>query len=327
MNLAKLISIGIALLLIQACSHPIEIEGEGDVTSQNGDRDCYLGQDTSKNTVCKNYVGIDLDLLPALVAEDYTETYNPVPRSGWMFSHWVNYCTDAKAPNYDCSFNVLAATVQQYWGKTMPALKAVFCPIDDPDCDGLIGDEDPCPANPTNPCALITGNDIVTRDGKEWAQPDLFTLKPDLDPAITWNRMNAACPKGKCKVGAVLNGKDLTGWTWAGFRDVALLYNSFGASLSTDALEGQYVEGSGWVPAVYAAGFRPTLADAQVRTIYVMFARDAAGIAAGIAVAAYGGSQEYYDSGTYDWAGTNAGQLDPDLQYPNAGFLLYRTIP
>ncbi len=325
MNLAKLVSLGIALLLIQACSHPIEIVGEGDVTSQSGNRNCSLEQFKAANPACsKNYAGIDLEQLPALVAEDYAETYNPAPRPGWMFSHWVNYCTTATPPTYDCVFDFPAATVQQFWGKTMPALKAVFCLIDDPDCDGLIGDEDPCPANPSNPCALITGNDIVTRDGKEWAQPDLFTLKPDLDPAITWNRMNAACPKGKCKVGAVLNGKDLTGWTWAGFRDVARLYNSFGASLSTDVPDGQNVANSTWAPAVYAAGFRPTLYDSTFRTIYFMLPVDVAG---GISEGAYAGSQDYVDPESYDYAGTNTGINLTYGEYSGCGFLLYRTIP
>jgi len=328
MKALKIVLIGIALLLIQACSHPIEIVGEGDVTSASGKRNCSLGQDRSKNTVCKYYVGIDL---ATLQPEDYAETYYATPHPDWMFSHWVNCLTTEGAPNYGCSFNVPAAVVQQFWGKSVPALKAVFCLTDDTDCDGLIGDADPCPANPTNPCALITGKDIVTANGREWAQPDLFTYKDELKPHITWNLMNAACPGGKCKVGAILNGKDLTGWTWAGFSDVALLYNSFGASfgasLSTVALDGQYVEGSSWVADVYDAGFRPTLADDQVRTIYVMFARDEAGIAAGIAVAAYGGSQEYYHPSSYDWVGTNAGQNNPDQSYSGAGFLLYRPIP
>ena len=42
MKLVKLVSIGFALLLLQACSHPIEIVGEGDVTSAPGNRNCSL---------------------------------------------------------------------------------------------------------------------------------------------------------------------------------------------------------------------------------------------------------------------------------------------
>ena len=107
-RILKLVSISVVLLLTQACSHPIEIVGEGDVTSQSGNRNCSLEQFKAANPACsKNYAGIDLDQLPALVAEDYAETYNPAPREGWMFSHWVNYCTTATPPTYDCVFDIL----------------------------------------------------------------------------------------------------------------------------------------------------------------------------------------------------------------------------
>ncbi len=49
MKSVKLVSIGIALLLLQACSHPIEIVGEGDVTSAPGNRNCSL---EDYNAVC-----------------------------------------------------------------------------------------------------------------------------------------------------------------------------------------------------------------------------------------------------------------------------------
>lgn len=114
MKLVKLISIGIALLLLQACSHPIEIVGEGDVTSAPGNRNCSLEAYQAGADVCsKNYV-----------VEAYNETYTATPRVGWQFDHWENYCTTAT--NNQCSFNVPAATVQQVWGKTMPPLRAVF---------------------------------------------------------------------------------------------------------------------------------------------------------------------------------------------------------
>ncbi len=54
----------------------------------------------------------------------YNETYTATPRVGWQFDHWGNYCTTATTNQ--CSFNVAAATVQQFWGQTMPPLQAVF---------------------------------------------------------------------------------------------------------------------------------------------------------------------------------------------------------
>jgi len=114
MKLVKLISIGFALLLLQACSHPIEIVGEGDVTSAPGNRNCSLEDFNSSAEVCsKNYV-----------IGAYNETYTAAPRVGWQFDHWGNYCTTAT--NNECSFNISAATVQQFWGQTVPPLQAVF---------------------------------------------------------------------------------------------------------------------------------------------------------------------------------------------------------
>ncbi|MBK6510943.1 MAG: DUF1566 domain-containing protein [Haliea sp.] len=115
-RLFKFLSIYVALLLIQACSHPIEIVGEGDVTSASGNRNCSLEEFKAANPKCtKNY---------AIGA--YQETYYAIPRAGWKFDHWVNYCPTATPPNYDCSFNTPANAVQQFWGQTMPPLRAVF---------------------------------------------------------------------------------------------------------------------------------------------------------------------------------------------------------
>ena len=77
MNLAKLVTISIALLYIQACSHPIEIVGQGDVTSASGNRNYYLEDIQQAKVNCtKNY---------AIGA--YQETYYAIPRAGWQFDH------------------------------------------------------------------------------------------------------------------------------------------------------------------------------------------------------------------------------------------------
>jgi len=106
--------------------------GQGDVTSASGNRNCYLEDfQTAKTNCTKNYaVGA------------YQETYYATPRPGWKFDHWVTYCANATPPNYDCSFNIPAATVQQYWGQTMPPLKAVFttCTPGAPGCGWHAGD-------------------------------------------------------------------------------------------------------------------------------------------------------------------------------------------
>jgi len=110
----KLVLAGIALLLLQACSHPIEIVGEGDVTSAPGNRNCSLEDYNASADVCsKNYV-----------IGAYNETYTATPRVGWQFDRWGNYCTTATTNQ--CSFNISAATVQQFWGEAVPPLQAVF---------------------------------------------------------------------------------------------------------------------------------------------------------------------------------------------------------
>lgn len=112
------LSLCVALLLFQACSHPIEIDGEGDVTSASGTRNCLLEDFEAGLDNCdKNYV-----------IGAYAETYRPVARPGWFFDHWAGYCQTAAPPNYDCAFTTPAATVQQFWGQTMPPLRAVFKP-------------------------------------------------------------------------------------------------------------------------------------------------------------------------------------------------------
>lgn len=112
--------ISIAILCIVGCSHPIEIVGEGDVTSASGERDCTLEDFLAAADVCsENYA-----------VQDYVESYYPVPRAGWQFDHWGNYCAHAAPPDYACSFNVPGETVSAFWGEAVPPLVAVFTEID-----------------------------------------------------------------------------------------------------------------------------------------------------------------------------------------------------
>lgn len=167
MKALKFVSLGIALLFIQACSHPIEIEGQGDVLSASGERNCYLEQFTAGDAVCsKNGVlGFEKDQLPTLIPEDYVETYYPIPRPGWKFDHWETYCTDATLPYFECTFDVPAAAVLEFWGETMPPLKAVFTPIGpDADGDGVPDDIDICPNTPPFVWTLSNGCPINTGD-------------------------------------------------------------------------------------------------------------------------------------------------------------------
>ena len=133
------LSVIAGLLFVQACSHPIEIVGEGDVWSTGG-RSCTFEDHALMQENCTNNY----------VISAYQETYYAEPRDGWQFGHWENYCTDAD--DNSCTFDIDAATVQLFWGQIAPPLKAVFT---------------------EDSGAPIT--DTVVAHGKEWAQVALFT--------------------------------------------------------------------------------------------------------------------------------------------------------
>ena len=103
-----------ALVLLQGCSHPIEIVGDGDVLSGSGARDCLLEDHAAGLENCTENV----------VMDDYRETYYAVPRTGWVFHRWANYCVDETGN--ECTFDVSADTVHQNWGEVLPPLIAVF---------------------------------------------------------------------------------------------------------------------------------------------------------------------------------------------------------
>ncbi|HEY6130449.1 MAG TPA: sulfatase-like hydrolase/transferase, partial [Halioglobus sp.] len=114
MNGIKLILMSMAVLLVYGCSHPINITGEGDVISASGSRNCSLQDFQAGSTKCSQNAVIGA----------YAETYTALPHPGWQFRRWASYCNAAL--DNKCSFNTPAATVQSYWGQTMPPLQAVF---------------------------------------------------------------------------------------------------------------------------------------------------------------------------------------------------------
>lgn len=71
----------------------------------------------------------------------------------------------------------------------------------------------------TASASQIQAADIVSVDGVEWAQPDLF-----LD--LTWDDTNAVCPGGVC-ANQTLNGHDVGGWSWANVDDMNQFFNHY----------------------------------------------------------------------------------------------------
>lgn len=99
----------------------------------------------------------------------------------------------------------------------------------------------------------ISDVDIVTVNGKQWAQPRLFGR-------ATWAQVNAACPDQICKgiLDTSSNGSfDMDGWIWATLSDVTSLLNTYGLPL-TPQPSAIYEVDSAWGPAFFADGWRDT---------------------------------------------------------------------
>ena len=102
------------LLALGACKHPLEIIGEGDITSASGERGCSLEEFQAGATNCTENE----------VAEAYNETYIATPREGYAFDRWFNGCNTSVSN--ECSFNVAADVVEDFAGETAAPLKAKF---------------------------------------------------------------------------------------------------------------------------------------------------------------------------------------------------------
>jgi hypothetical protein len=113
----------ILISLIYGCSHPLEIEGEGDIVSESGTRDCVL-----EDHPCAN-----------IVAGSYLETYTAVAKPGWKFTGWKN-CGDQSAPSR-CAYNI-SKVPKQFYGKTVQPLVAMFSELPVPSVTKFVP-EDP----------------------------------------------------------------------------------------------------------------------------------------------------------------------------------------
>jgi Thrombospondin type 3 repeat len=105
--------------------------------------------------------------------------------------------------------------------------------IDD-DSDEVLNDVDNCRSvyNPDQADAdgdsigdvcdpgAITAANTITVHGRVWAQPDLFKN-------LSWDAINAVCPGGVCGSDVILNGWDVSGWTWASNTDLCELFNGY----------------------------------------------------------------------------------------------------
>ncbi|MEM8500465.1 MAG: S8 family serine peptidase [Pseudomonadota bacterium] len=105
-----LLVIVVSLCFLGACTHGVDIVGEGDVRSSSGTRDC-----------------LKIDAPCSFeVSTDYLETYTALPAAGHTFKEWRNCGNYSLAT---CRFTVPETIVRQFAGQTMPSVVAVFEPI------------------------------------------------------------------------------------------------------------------------------------------------------------------------------------------------------
>ncbi|CAA0122188.1 Uncharacterised protein [Halioglobus japonicus] len=99
----------------------------------------------------------------------------------------------------------------------------------------------------------ISAGDIVSVEGRDWAQVDLFG-------SLSWNDINSVCPSGMCVDGGTLNGYDMSGWIWAGLDEIGAMLGLFtGHDHVNNGIA--YTENHAtWAPLFFEA-FRPTSID------------------------------------------------------------------
>jgi YD repeat-containing protein len=113
----------LAMIALQACKHPLAIEGEGDIVdANNSGHGCTLEQFQAQDTACTENE----------VSGDYFVNYKAEPRPGWRFVKWEGPCSPISDFQY-CRLNIGEPGVV-WWEETYPDVEippstAVFAPI------------------------------------------------------------------------------------------------------------------------------------------------------------------------------------------------------
>lgn len=141
----RIFSALVILVFVSGCDHPLQIEGQGDIVSVSGARDCRV-----EDQPCGN-----------MVVGQYTETYTAVPRSGWRFDRWEG-CSVDTGP---CVFNVDENTVLQNWGATAPALVARFEPVQQLERPQVESQPEPIAPTPAPALRVLVLGDSITQAG------------------------------------------------------------------------------------------------------------------------------------------------------------------
>jgi hypothetical protein len=265
--------------LVVGCKLAVMVPSGGDVTSSSSTRNCTGG------SLCEHNI----------TDSTFNDSFTAVAKPGYVFTKWNSgsgfFCGNSTNPTCTIS-NVgtagnaaiegIIATGQFFYAMPLFAFVGIDTDGDgekdhidkDDDNDGLNDDLDNCPFEGPNLDGFgchaplvgtpITGADIVIVDGKEWAQPDLFTNN------LSWDQINAACPGGTCG-NVELNGYSVMGWTWASLQDVQDLFNVYiGYYVPVNSTLKEL--DSTWAPDFFA-DFNPTYSESGGYRVVVGFAR------------------------------------------------------
>lgn len=90
-------------LCLQACKHPLEIRGEGDIVERlNGVRGCTLEEFQAASPRCTDN---------EVVKEDYIVSYEAIPRPGWVFIGWEGTACSTVTEEGFCEYNLEQAWI------------------------------------------------------------------------------------------------------------------------------------------------------------------------------------------------------------------------
>jgi hypothetical protein len=176
---------------------------------------------------------------------NFNETFTAVPDPGWYFKKWNSgegfLCSKSTGPT--CVVSSEAA-------EGLPAFEA------------LIASSATFYMMPIFEEATPIADTIIV-NGIRWAQVDLFTN-------LSWAQINAVCPAGVCA--GLLNGHNMTGWTWASVEDINALFNHYIGSDALDSNTGYYSGGgwdSWWANAFRNDGWRGYMLSPEPQVLYL----------------------------------------------------------
>jgi len=178
-----------AVVVLAACKQPLEIRGgEGDITSLSGTRDCSL----------EDYLADFPNCADNLVENTaYNEVYTAVPRPGFHFRRWGNYCK--AAIDNQCGFSFGIDVVEAAEGYVFPPLQAVFRPNVNTGFTSLfIGNDF------SNPFGAGLGGHAATEGFPDHVTTSIVAAGDAGAPEALWND-----PVERAAIQAVLNAGDV----------------------------------------------------------------------------------------------------------------------